>query len=303
MNEIALSNDLNQIEFEINYHKQVAGQSVWEIGRRLNHVKENDLAHGEFINWLENKLQINRNTANRFMKVANELSSNDAALNHLGSTALYLIATLPEEEREKEHTLNSGETKNVDEMTTRELEEVKRKNKELEQQAEQAQRSEQIAVQQLEEEQNKEPEIVKKEVVKEPEDYQLLKSRINSAEEHMNKLREENQRLIDEQKETDEKSEKYDQLNEEINKMNGRLSKGQDRLKAQKEVYDLVRQSKKLIREVSPLAYLVNKKEIANNEYARKPIVEVIESLEEMSQQLRKTISEEQIIEGEIIND
>lgn len=103
--ELALSNDLNQIELEINFHKQVAGQSVWEIGRRLNHVKENNLMHGEFMNWLE-EIQIEHTSAKRMMKVAKELP-NSATLNHLGESALYLISTLPEKEKVVE--LNKAE--------------------------------------------------------------------------------------------------------------------------------------------------------------------------------------------------
>lgn len=44
--------------------KNIAGQSIWEIGRRLNHVKENDLAHGEFINWLK-KIEISHSQAKK----------------------------------------------------------------------------------------------------------------------------------------------------------------------------------------------------------------------------------------------
>lgn len=63
----------------------------------MNYVKENDLAHGEFIEWI-NSLGMDRTEAFRFMKVANELPNVDT-WQHLGSRALYLVATLPEEER------------------------------------------------------------------------------------------------------------------------------------------------------------------------------------------------------------
>ena len=120
MNEMILSDSISQIELEINYHKQIAGQSIWEIGRRLNHVKENDLAHGKFMEWL-NKINLNWPEANRMMKVAKELQ-NYSTLSNLGSTALYLIATLPEEEKQEQiQRIEDGDT-----PTVRELQEVKK---------------------------------------------------------------------------------------------------------------------------------------------------------------------------------
>lgn len=123
MNEIALSNNLSQIELEINHHKQIAGQSIWEIGRRLNHVKENDLAHGQFGEWLDN-VKISHSQARKFMTIAKQLS-NRSTLNDLGASALYLIATLPEEEKQEQiEKIEQGDT-----PTVRELQEVKRKLK------------------------------------------------------------------------------------------------------------------------------------------------------------------------------
>ena len=60
--------------------------------------------------------------------------------------------------------------------------------------------------------------------------------------------------------EVSEKSQKYDELNKAINDMNAKLNDGQQRLKAQKEIYDLVKGSEKVIREVAPLCYLAFQK-------------------------------------------
>lgn len=70
----------------------------FEIDRRLKHVKENDLAHGEFGKRLET-INLNRFTASKMMKVSEKLNSNVYTYTQLGLNALEMIATLPEEER------------------------------------------------------------------------------------------------------------------------------------------------------------------------------------------------------------
>lgn len=159
MNEIALSNNLSQIELEINHHKQIAGQSIWEIGRRLNHVKENNLAHGQFSDWVEHQ-GIHIREAQRMMKIANELP-NTTTLSYLGTTALHLIATLPEEEKQEQiEKIEQGDT-----PTVRELQEVKRKLK-LKDQALEATRGELERVKQTKTTEK----VIEKEII--PDDYQ-----------------------------------------------------------------------------------------------------------------------------------
>lgn len=159
MNEITLSNNLSQIELEIAHHKQIAGQSIWEIGRRLNHVKENDLAHGEFGKWLDN-LKISHSQARKFMTIAQQLS-NRSTLNDLGTSALYLIATLPEEEKQEQiEKIEQGES-----PTVRELQEVKRRLK-LKDQALEAVKGELERVKQTKTTEK----VIEKEII--PDDYQ-----------------------------------------------------------------------------------------------------------------------------------
>lgn len=159
MNELALSNNLSQIELEIKHHKQIAGQSIWEIGRRLNHVKENDLAHGQFSDWVERQ-GIHIREAQRMMKIANELP-NTTTWSHLGDRALYLIATLPEEEKQEQiEKIEQGES-----PTVRELQEVKRHLK-LKDQALEALEDELERVKQTKTTEK----VIEKEVI--PQDYQ-----------------------------------------------------------------------------------------------------------------------------------
>lgn len=215
-NEIQLSNNLTTIETEIKSYQNIAGQSIFEIGRRLKHVKDNDLAHGEFGKWLQS-INMHHDTANKMMKIANELNSNSYTYMNLGSRALYEIATLPESERTKEHTTSSGETKMPDEMTVRELRELKKKLKEQSEQNAQLQSQIKEREQELENEKNKPKEVkteykevipdkVKKQLDQIENNKKLLQQKEKENREIRKKLREQQEEL---RKQQDKASEQF----------------------------------------------------------------------------------------------
>ncbi len=262
MNEIALSDNLAQIELEINHHKQIAGQSIWEIGRRLNHVKEHDLAHGQFVEWVE-KQGINRSEAYKMMRVANEIP-NVGTYQHLGTKALYLIATLPDEEKQTQ----LDRIENGDNPTVRELQEVKRQLKLSQADNERLKvQNENLAEQAL----SKTEKVVEKEVIKEvvPEDYQETKNlnktlldknkelqqTIDYALEHEEYLKKQLKEFYAERDEVNQKSAKYDELTDAIKQSEGRLNSYQKKIASYKNIMQLLEKGDQLIMEMSGLIY------------------------------------------------
>ncbi|MED5927160.1 DUF3102 domain-containing protein [Streptococcus anginosus] len=186
MQEIALSNNLNVLASEIVGFKRLAGQSIFEIGSRLKHVKEHDLTHGQFESWLKS-INIEPSSARKMITIAEELISNRSTLNDLGMSALYLIATLPDDQKQEQiERIEEG-----DNPTVRELQDLRRQlnlskadNKILQE------KNERLAEQALK---GLEKKTVTKEVVKEvvPDDYTATKQLNNT-------LLEKNKNLVDE---------------------------------------------------------------------------------------------------------
>lgn len=300
MNEITLSNNLAQIELEISHHKQIAGQSIWEIGRRLNHVKENDLAHGQFGKWLDN-IKISHSEARKMMTIAQQLS-NRSTLNDLGTSALYLIATLPEEEKEEQiQRIEDGDT-----PTVRELQEVKMKLK-LIQQANQLLRDENEKI--------KSSKVEVKETIKEviPDDYkatqdlnkQLLEKNkelsktVKAMEERSEFIEKQLADTLAQREEVDKKSAQYDELTRAIEESQGQLNNVQKQISAYKNITSLLQKGNDFLASMGGLIYADEEKVLKADGIIRNEFDSFISRGLRFFNDLNDIRKESNILEGE----
>lgn len=312
MQEMALSDNLAQIELEINHHKQLAGQSIWEIGRRLNHVKEHDLVHGEFRAWHE-KLGLDKDFAYKSMKIANELP-NVETLRHLGTTALHLIATLPEENKQEQiERIEQG-----DNPTVRELQEVKRQLK-LARSANESlrEKNERLAEQALKSLETKTTKMIEKEVVKEvtPADYDATKSLNATLLEKNSKLKreyddlnnravfieEQYNKLIEEREAVDEKSAKYDELTEAIKQSQGQLNEAQAKIGSYKSLLSFIRKGNEMVVNMGGLVYVDEQRILHSDSKVRNEFEQLQKAISRLAYDMGSMLKETEILEGEIV--
>lgn len=253
MNELALSNNLSQIELEINHHKQIAGQSIWEIGRRLNHVKENDLAHGEFTEWVERQ-GIHIREAQRMMKIAKELP-NTTTLSYFGTTALHLIASLPEEEQKEQiKRIEEGENPTVRELENK-LKLSKQANELLKGENE-ALRASKVEVREtikevVPDDYRATQELNKRLLVKNQELSDSMKAMEERSEFVNNKLND----MMAQREEVDKKSAQYDELTRAIEESQGQLNNVQKQISAYKNITSLLQKGNDFLASMGGLIY------------------------------------------------
>nr|DAT65670.1 MAG TPA: Protein of unknown function (DUF3102) [Bacteriophage sp.] len=293
MNEITLSNDLNILTAEITGFKRLAGQSIFEIGYRLKHIKEHNLTHGQFESWLRS-VNIEPSSARKMITIAEELTSNRSTLNDLGLSALYLIATLPEEERKNQiNRLEQG-----DSLTVRELQTIKKKySKALGRIAE------------LEASEPQPKEIVK-EVIKEvrvtPPDYQEAiqkaresKARFEAYAERNAFLEQQLQDFYAKRAEVDEKSAKYDELTKAIQQSQGELDATQSKIGSYKNLLSFLRKGNEMLLHMGGLVYVDEERIINSDTQIRKEFEQLQQSVNRLAEDLNRMVQgENDIIEG-----
>lgn len=110
--------DINTITTEILLYKNQAGEAILEIGKRLIEVKA-QLDHGEWLDYLKERVDVSVRTAQTMMQLAKEYSSNAQTFALLGSQKALKLLTLPAAEREEFVAQND-----VADMSVRQLDEA-----------------------------------------------------------------------------------------------------------------------------------------------------------------------------------
>ena len=122
---------IETITDEILDAKRTGGEAILTIGRCLIEAKDM-LPHGEWLPWLNERVELSERTAQKFMKLAREWS-NPNTLADLGASKALMLLALPEGEREQ-----FVEDHNVIDMSARQLKEAIRERDEARKAAEAA---------------------------------------------------------------------------------------------------------------------------------------------------------------------
>lgn len=123
--------DIEAITNDILAAKRTGGEAILTIGRCLTEAKQ-VLPHGEWLPWLNERVEYSERTARRFMQLYRDLS-NRPALADLGASKALTLLALPEKDRDTFMAEN-----NVVDMTTRQLEQAIRERDEARKAAEAA---------------------------------------------------------------------------------------------------------------------------------------------------------------------
>lgn len=315
MNDIA--RPLETIEAELHFYKQQASTSIIEIGKRLREAKQ-QLQHGEWGKWLEEKAEFSREHASRIMKVSQEYS-NVTSMSHLGTKKLFLLLDIPTEEREQFVQENK-----VDEMTTRQLESAIKATKQAETRAENAEMETKLALDRAREAeetakrekeradieceirqkiQAEPPKVVEKEVerIVVPGDYEQAKSKFAELTGQLNQTQRELETLKKYRDHNEQQAKEYQELKSKIEYMKREKSDIARQIESATEFAGLTVELEKILKEkLAPIKYS-RIMERMDSDVAVKNLTEIVEKVEAWCYEIRSYLPQGNIIEMEVV--
>lgn len=133
---------LEQIEMEIKARAGMITENIIIIGKMLMDVKGR-LEHGQFLNWLRDRVNFSQSTANNFMRIAREIPRTPGLVTLPYTKALALL-DVPEDEREQ-----FAQDVKADEKSTRQIQQLIKDKAEAEKARQAAEAMEKATAEQL----------------------------------------------------------------------------------------------------------------------------------------------------------
>jgi DNA repair exonuclease SbcCD ATPase subunit len=281
-------NDLvsvDQLTTEILIYKQQTAQNIIEIGKRLIKVKE-QLPHGDWGKWLDEKVDFTDRTAQRFIRVAREFS-NATSMSHLPQTKVFALLDLPQDQRE-----DFVESNPVEDMTTRELKQAIKEKKEAERRAQEAEKA-------LRAEKNKPPKVVERVVERKPLDYDSLKSKVARTDKELEQLKSQLESIRKVNDLTEKENERFRSIQEQINRLSKKKEDMLDSINTITDLSTLAIEIEHFIKEkLAPVKYSRSLERL-DNEVARENLIEAIAIVENWTMEMRSLLPRENVMEAE----
>lgn len=268
-----------------------------------------ELGFENFEEYTQSSFGFSKRTINERLQDAESFGEDyERALASFGKHKAHQLATFPKEQRE-DVIQNGIETedgkKSIEEVTTRELEDYKKRNKSLEQQnaqlqsqVEQAQRSEEIAKKQLEDVESREAEVVEKEIVKE-----VVPDRINKQLENLKndkKLLEQREKELSDLKRRFKEREQQPETNkyERDSNLTEEEQIASIRFQVETNLLSLRDDANEFLNKVAHTPY--REAAIARaSDRTKNMMFDVVEEIEAWTRQMRNSLNTSQIIEGD----
>lgn len=280
-NEIAKS--IQESEAIIKNNENFVGMGLWNIGNELKYIRDSKTyqqkGYDSFENYIVEELDYSRKNAYRYITVAESHSvSSMTQIGHIGIVKLLEVAKIPEQEREQfiseQHEIN-GQAKTIDEMTTREMQQLIKERKAAEERANKLAERVENDIKEYNEKLNQKdaeinrlraesvPQVIEKEVA--PSDYKQMKSQIDWYEQTIGIKN----NYIEELKNKVESLERKENINKETIKQAEKIKQEIDALYKQKDDISVQLQSIRELATVSAKIDRMLKEDLAPIKYSR----------------------------------